>query len=1175
MRFKKQQNYLICFTLLFSIPVQNVVQSQSFATHKTLISTKLLSHILQELKEEKQVTFLYEPETIKGVLVENDFNKNDDIKIILKNILPPVGLKFRKVGKYNYVIKKNRDYHKNGLGKINQKPGQPYLKQKTKTPISQQISGVIKSEENEETLIGATIRIKGTGIGTITDENGQYDLPLPPGSQTLVFSYLGFEDKEVKINGPTQQNILMKPAATDLSEVIVTAIGLESNKRLLGYAADNIPMDNLPQSNGPNLVSLLSAQSAGVWVNSASGSPGTSASIFIRGLRSVNGSNKPLFILDGMPVDNTTTGNTTGSVDVSNRLIDLNQNDIEKITILKGAAATALYGIRAANGAVVMTSKRGGKGKPKISFSSSYGFSEVNKLPPIQTQYAQGKYANGQAVFNGPETGTSSSFGPLVSELEFDGDASYPYDQNGHLVPKGQGNGQPANVYNAYKTLFIKGQTLDNHLSISGGANWFDYLFSFGQFRETGVVPSSTFERYSLRGAFQVRLQRNLQVGMSTNLIRSGGYRMKRGSLFSGIPLGLFRNPVTFDIGNGRSGKAAANSPDTYIFENGEQRGYRGNGRFDNPFWTINHNQFEDQVNRLIQHVNVDYQLATWLKASYRIGIDTYTDDRHSAYDINSGSHRNGQVEVSDIQSTNLNSDFLLMLEKQVSNDWHLSATLGHNFFSSQFSIKETIGEGLEKQGIYNISNSLYITTNESLLRKKVAGLFADVQLRFKNILYLNLTGRNDWSSALPKRNNAFFYPSLNAGFEFSELLGWTGSPFLSFGKLRFSLSQVGNDAGTYLTDTYFVPAVINGDDLLPNVGFPAFGVSAFERSSTLGNPNLKPENTTTIELGTDLKFFKGRLQLDCTWYKAVQQDQIINTQVSATSGYLNAPINAGTVENQGVELSLQINPIRQKQFSWDVSANFSKFKSIVTELPESTPGIVLASFTNLSSMILEGKPYGMFVGTSFKRDEAGRKIIGSDGFPMVNETQTIVGDPNPDWLLGLRNTWQWKRFSLSALLDIRRGGDIWNGTRGVMSHLGVSKISGDQREVKDYVFDGVTETGEPNTQPVDLANPANGMSGIYWRRYGFLGLAEEHVEDGSWVRLRELRLSYQFSPKWLKGKQPDIIVSVSGHNVFLITKYSGIDPETNLRGDSNILGWDYFTLPSTRGWNLQMKAIF
>ncbi len=1132
-----------------------------------------LSDVLVDIKNEKQIAFLYEPETIKSVFISDQFDLSTDTKKILKTLLSPIGLKFKKIGKSNYIIKQTRRFTRNTEGLTSTS--------NQKFPASQKIegtwnvTGVVRDLEDDEVLIGATVGIKNTNIGTVTNERGEFSLDIPQGEQELVISYIGFEEKSIVINKPNVHQIRLSSAFTELDEIIITAVGIESRKRILGYSADNIKHNVFNAPGETNFVSALSGKSAGVWINTASGMPGASASIFIRGLRSINGSNKPLFILDGVPIDNSTFGNGTGGVDVSNRMVDVNQHDIDEITILKGPSAAALYGIRAANGAVIMTSKKGIVGKPKIQFSSSFGWNKFNKLPERQLTYAQGRYKNGKAVYHGPESNVNSSYGPDIRSLEYDGDENYPYDNNGRLVLKGEGNGVEANIYDAYDALFINGLTFDNHLSFSGAKDWFNYYLSFGQLRETGIIPGSSFNRYTLRAAFEVLLHEKWTFGMSSNLVNSRGLRMKRGSLFSGVPLGLFRNPISFDIGNEKKGKNAANSPDAYIFENGEQRSFRGNGSYDNPFWSINRNPFEDKVNRLVQNVYSNYKINSWLNVSYKMGLDVYADKRISVFDINSGSHPNGQIDLFNIDASNINSDLLLTAEKNLGDEWTVRSTLGHNYFYSEFSLEEIKGEEFERQGVFNITNALNISSDQSVLRKKVAGLFADLHFRYKRILYVNLTGRNDWSSTLPKSNNSFFYPGAHVGLEFTELLGWTDEPHLSYGKLRFSVSKVGNDARSYLTDTYFRPAIVDGDDLLPDVEFPAFDISAFERSGVLGNAHLNPESTLAYEIGTDLRFLKGRVQVDATWYKTISKDQIVNAQVSAASGFLRTPTNAGTIKNRGVEFALQISPIKKANLRWDLTTHFSKFNSIVTDLPQNNSGIVLASFSSIASVILEGQPYGVFVGTSIERNVQGQRIIGEDGFPKVNNVQTVIGDPNPDYLLGFSNSIRWKNVTFDFNVDVRKGGDIWNGTRGVMSYLGVSKISGDQRETRGYVFQGVTQDGVRNTKKVDLANPENGMEGIYWRRYGFLGLSEDHIEDGSWIRLRQVGLTYQFSSKLLKESDATFAISLHANNLVLITDYTGVDPETNLRGDSNIVGWDYFTLPSTKGYSLSLTAIF
>lgn len=1171
-RFVLILSYCLLSYTLFGQVAASSNQPEAWSNDNALLP---LISVLEQLKTEKKVFFLYEPVVLEGVFVRPPASMDRTLKKILKEILPPVGLKYKKVGQRNYVIKKAKRKKKRRPIQLNRKPPEIKLKTSQLETSNYEISGTLRSEMSNELLVGGTVWVNGTSYGTTTDEHGYFALSIPKKQKKLSFSYIGYQEKEIEITGTKRLDITLKPASKQLDEIVVTAVGIEANKRYLGYAIDNIEAKQIAYTGETNLVASFSAKSAGVWINTASGSPGASSSILIRGFRSINGSNKPLFILDGIPVDNTTTGNSTTGVDVSNRLIDLNTFDIESLNILKGASATALYGIRAANGAVIINTKKGQLGGPKVRYRTSFGWSTVNKLPARQNQYTQGKFKNGRATYMGPEEGVNTSYGPNINTLEFDGASTYPYDRNGRLVNKGEGNGKPAIAYDPYKTFFVFGQKWDHNLSVSGGSQRFNYYVSGGYAFEKGVTPRSNFRRYSLKGTFDLNLIENLSLGLSTNLTHSGGFRMKRGSLFSGVPLGLFRNPISFDIGNGLQGMAAADNPNSYLLPNGDQRAFRGNGKYDNPFWTVNLNPFEDKVNRIIQSLSINYQITAGLTLSYKAGLDHYVDNRYDAFDLNAGSYPRGYIELNNIHSTNFNSDLLLFFEKRLSTNWFFKATLGNNFYARTFSLQQTSGEELKTQRIYKISNTNTIRFEESMIRKQLVGWFGELFFRYKHILYLNLSGRNDWSSTLPKDNNAFFYPSFNMGLEFTEWFGLTDSDLLSYGKLRASVSMAGNDAAPFLTQTYFDNAVADGDNLLPGVEFPAYGANALERSSVLGNPDLKAETTFAYEWGLDLKLWKGKFDLSFSWYKTITKDQIVFAQISAPSGYLSIPQNAGTIENKGIEIDLGIKVFHTNEFKWKIDWTFTKFNSIVTELPLNIPGITLGAFTAVSSRIMQGQPYGMLVGTAYKRDQQGRKIIGADGFPLVDERQVIIGNPNPNWLMGIRNNLSFKNIELSFLWDIRHGGDIWNGTRGVMSYLGVSKESGDLREVKDFVFEGVTEDGAINQVAVDFANPENSMGEILWRRYGFLGLAETNIEDGSWVRLRELTLAYHFQPAFASRFISNVNIALTARNLLLFTKYSGVDPETNLRGDSNILGWDYFNLPSTKGWQIALDITF
>lgn len=1132
-----------------------------------------LKEILRHLSDAKGVSFLYEPEIVADVTILQAVDYQQSVTTVLNQILPQANLYFKKINEYNFVIKKDKKAARQISQKVNSTKIS-HFEPITQIVPDQLVTGMVRDFSSGEPLVGVTIVVKGReSVGTTTDVDGSYSINVPDGFNALIFSFVGFESKEVNIAGKSEVDVWMNEAINQLNEVVVTAVGIEANKRNLGYSIEEIDRKEIENANEANIISSLSGKAAGVLVTSASGAPGASANIRIRGNKSINGSNKPLFIVDGVPIDNSSAGNAAAGVDVSNRAIDINPNDIANISILKGPAATALYGIRAANGAVVITTKKGKEGKPRVTIKSSVGFNEVNQLPATQNIYAQGSIVGGKFTYRGPETGENSSYGPPMSELEFDGDPAYPYDMHGRLVPRGQGNGQPAIVYDPFETFFVTGNTFDNNVSVSGGNGRINYYISAGNWYESGVVPNSDWTRTSIKGNFDLQLFDKFNLGLNTTLVRSGGNRQNRGNSLSGVGIGLYRNPISFDIGNGKSGQEAADFPGAYIFPNGEQRAYRGSRSYDNPFWVVNRAPFKDDVNRIIQSVNLKYQLTDWMSFVYKLGVDHYSDKRNAAWDINSGSETTGRVDFSTRLSTDLNSDLLLLIDKDFGEEWGINGTFGYNFFSSDLTNRSTTGLGMTKQGFFHISNTATVQTNEGIFKRQLAGVFGDIRLSWRNILHLNLTGRNDWSSTLPNENNSFFYPTASLGLEFTELLGLTDSKFLSYGKLRASYGEVGNDAGLYLTANYFQQANADGDNLLPANSFPAFGINAFERAGTLGNNDLRAEKTATFEIGADLKLFLGRMSLDFTYYKATTTDLIVEANISAASGFIIAPVNAGKIENEGIELMLGVTPIRTNNFRWDINANFTQFENIVTELPDGIDQLSLAQFSALSSLIIEGQPYGVLVGTAYQRNAQGNLIIGSNGWPLINATQIKVGDPNPDWIAGLRNTFSYKGFTLSGLLDVRQGGDIWNGTKGVMNNLGVGEESGRDRNVTGFVFEGVTESGEPNTTPVDFANPANGMGGIKWRRGGFLGVAEDNVEDGSWIRLRELTLSYNFPSRWFqKTFLNGATLTFSGRNLWLSTDYSGVDPETNLRGDTNDTGWDYFNLPNTKGYTFTLN---
>lgn len=1042
------------------------------------------------------------------------------------------------------------------------------------------VSGKV-TDDTGEGVPGVNVILKGTTTGTTSDIDGNYKLNVPSEGGTLVYSFIGMTTQENEIGARSVIDVGMLADARELSEVVITAVGIEQNKRSLGYSVQNVAADDIRNAGESNLINALNSKVAGVSVVSGSGSPGASASIRIRGNTSINGSNSPLFVIDGIPIDNSsanvedTSGNgALSGYDFSNRVVDLNSSDIGSLVVLKGAAATALYGIRAANGAIIITTKRGVKGKPKVSFSSSYTVDKVNKLPSFQTSYAQGRPVGGASTWRGPDTGEGFSWGPAIADLEYDG-SDYDFHKDGRLVATGTGNGKAAQGYDNVSNLFVDGVTTDNNVSVSGGSDKTTYYFSAGLLNQSGTVPNSDWARHTFKATAESKVTDKLTVGMSATYSNSGGRRLQRGSNISGLGLGLFRTSPSFDNGNGKVGQAAADDNSSYELADGTQRGYRA-GIYDSPYWTINKNQFKDDVTRFIGYTSLAYEINSWLKLSYKVGLDTYTDRTKGFADINSASFQTGQITNAEIISRDLNSDFLLIFNKEINSDLSISGVLGHNYYTYDYYRNRALGTGLGSPGFNNISNAATIQATEAIFRKKINGVFGDIKFEYKNFLFVNFTGRNDWSSSLPEDNNSFFYPAISMGFDFTEAFGIANGDILSYGKLRGSWGKVGNDANIYVTKSYFNANATGGDGFIAGITFPAYGVSAFERSLTLGNDQLKAELTTTYEVGGEFKFFKGRISVDYTYYNSSTEDQIINTDISFASGFGGSIVNAGLIENSGHELFVYANPVKVGDFKWEVEANFTKNVSLVKEINPGVTSITLAGFTSASSRVVVGHPYGAIWGSRFDRDTQGNLIIGSNGWPLRAATDTVLGNPNPDWTLGLRNTLSYKGFSVSALLDIRTGGDIWNGTDGIINYFGTSKETAENRNIQGYVFKGVTADGSANTVPVDFANPANGLGGNKWIRYGFGGLVEENIQDGSWIRLRELTMSYSIPSSILDNIGISrATFSLTGRNLWLKTNYTGIDPETNLNADGNGFGLDYFNMPNTKSYGATLKVQF
>ena len=1043
------------------------------------------------------------------------------------------------------------------------------------------VSGTVTDVDGEP-LIGANVTVVGEdGYGTITDFDGYYELQVPEGAKQLLLTYTGYEQQTVEIGNQTTIDVVLNYGVT-LDEAIVTALGLESNKRKVGYAIENLTQEDFENSGENDIVRSLSSKVAGLSVVSSSGSPGASANIRLRGSTSITGNNSPLFVIDGVPIDNSTIGNDVDGVDVANRLVDIDQNDIADISVLKGAAATAIYGIRAANGVILLTTKKGKEGKPRVSVNASVSIDQVNQLPERQNQYAQGspvEQEDGSLApgYRGPETFEGFSWGPKISDLEFDGSTDYPYDRNGRLVPVGQGNGQPAQAYDPYD-FFINGITTDLNASVGGGNNVAKYFISGGRRSVDGFIPNSTFERTSFRVNSQFQVSDRLQLEGSGSYTNSGGNRLQRGSNLRGVMLGLLRNTPTFDVGNGLSGQDAADAKATYENPDGTERSYRA-GIYDNPYWVVNKNLTENTVNRFIGYAGLSYDLLSNLQVKYKLGIDNYNDTRSGHIglvpDGFGGFWDAGSITNRDVNSRDINSDLLLLYNTALTSDFKIDVTLGHNYFNQKLTNRLVEGATLSIPDFYDISNASNVVTSVGARNRELVGAFGVIDMNLFEYLFPSVTLRNDWSSTLPAENNSFFSYSANLGFAFTDIPGLS-IPGVEYGKLRASYGSVGLDAPVYATTPYFNQSVISGDGFLTDNVFPAFGTNSFELSNQLPNSLLTPERTNTLEFGLEMQFWKGRVGFDVTYYDSESVDQIIPVETSAATGFTTAILNSGRVTNSGIELLVNFTPVRTKNFSLDFDLNFTSMENDVEALADGVENVFLAGFVSTSSRAIAGQPFGAIFGNGFERTESGEVLIGEDGFPIVDPTPKVLGNPIPDWTAGLRTTLTFfKDLRVSALLDVRSGGDMWCGTCGIMDYFGTSQTTGDLRE-GEVVFDGVKSDGSVNTQAVPYYDPSAGLGTNYWVKYGFGGISEMSIYDASWVRLREVSVSYTL-PQNIVSKvgMSNASIAVSARNLWLSTDYPGIDPETNLTGASNGFGLDYFNNPNTKGYTFTLRTNF
>ncbi|SDK97836.1 TonB-linked outer membrane protein, SusC/RagA family [Catalinimonas alkaloidigena] len=995
---------------------------------------------------------------------------------------------------------------------------------------SRSVSGTVTDASTQDPLPGVSVLVKGTTIGTITDINGKYVLSVPPDVSTLTFSYVSYVTTEQEIGARSVIDVTLEEDTKVLQEVVVTSFGREQKRRELGYAVQEVEGKQLAETVRPNMVDALQGRIAGVQVGSTSGSPGSSSSIIIRGGTSLDGNNQPLFVVDGIPVDNTTLregyllndGANRGG-DYSNRIADLDPNDIESVTVLKGPSAAALYGIDAANGAIVITTKKGKAGQMAVNYNNNFRFERITRFPDRLETYNTGV---GDSTYNG----TLQRWGAPIPA------GTQTYD----------------NLENFFQTGFMQ----THNLSVSGGSERVNFVLSGNLLDQQGSIPETGYQRKSIRANVGAQLSSKLNVTTSANYLRTDVERASKGDA-SLLQYALIW-PSTDDMRNWQN----SNGTLRRVYEDGDDT-------FDNPYFSVNKNQVGDGTDRLLLNGSVSYDPLSWLNLTGRIGADVYSTFGYTYLDPQSfqsfpnrsqASAVNGLMSEYNIQSHLVNSFLMLNLHKSF-GDVSTSLTLGNNLENRTYRVDSWYAEDIQVPGLYSINNTDQNTREIATkgYRRKLVGLFGEFKADYRNLLFLTLTGRNDWSSTLPPQNNSFFYPSVSLGFVFSDAFQ-IGGP-LSFGKVRASFAQVGKDAPAHQTQPALSAFTRTGGGFY--VGF--YGP----------NSNIKPETTVSYEAGLELRFFQNRLGIDATYYNVSSRDQIVQPRLSYASGYILQLVNAGEIQNQGVELLVTATPVKKGTFTWDATANFALNRNKVVALPGNFEEFYLSDTWlngNARAGYVPGQSFYSITGNSFQRNENGELLIGENGYPIEETGFIEIGNRQPDFTLGLTNRLNWKDFTLSFLFDIRKGGDVFNATNRLLTFYGLSERTANRGEM--VVFDGVLEDGSRNTQEVPLDQTYYQSSARGYNESLFI------EKDINWLRLRDVSLAYQLpSALFSKTFVKSLSINLTGTNLWLWSNYSGGDPDVNglnasARG-SGAIGFDYFSVPPPIAFAAGLRASF
>lgn len=1011
------------------------------------------------------------------------------------------------------------------------------------------IKGTVTSADDGLPIPSVSVIVKGTTLGALTDNNGKYSLNVPTSATTLTFSFVGMKMVEEVIGGRTTIDVVMASDALGLDEVVVTALGISRDKKALGYSVQDVSGDEISKAKETNVINSLQGRVSGAQITAASGAVGASSRIVIRGVSSLSGNNQPLFVVDGIPIDNSNFGSTgTDGINKGNGAADINSDDIETLTVLKGANASALYGSRGASGVIVITTKKGKKGeKLSVDISNTTTFETPLRLPDFQDKYGQG--SNGQFSYvdganGGINDGVDESWGPQL-DIGLMIPQFSSIDENGVAQPAPWVS-HPDNV----KDFFEVGHTVSTNVSMTGGNEKSNFRLSFTNMDQLGMVPNTDYSK------------KTLSFNASTNPVdkltfsAAGSYIGAQSDNQPGYGYNA-NNVMQQFTWTGRQVdykllKAKQRNADGSIFN-------WNHNYHNNPYMTLYENLNTLNRDRFIGNAQVTYKFTNWLSAYVRTGGDIYYNFATERKFVGDQDFKQGNYFEDARLFREINSDFLISANKTIGADFNISFNVGGSRMDRWQQRNTGEAPELAIPGVYNLGNSSVtpqVSNYQSL--KRVNSVLAFGQLGYKNALFLDFSLRNDWSSTLPADNNSYLYPSVSASAVITDLFN-IKSNVLTFAKIRGSWAHVGGDTDPYQLS----PTVSFGDGW--NAGTKLLNLFV---PNDLPNAMLKPQTNKSIEFGGDFRFFVDRVRLDVTYYEQKSIDQIVSIAVSAASGYLNKMVNAGEIDNKGIEVLLAATPVKTKNFTWDITFNFAKNQNKVIELAEGVEQFLLGGYWSLQALAIPGSAYGVLYGYDFVRDDDGN-VIFTDGLPNQGDLKAL-GNATPDWIGGMLNEFTFSNgISASFLIDMKKGGDLysmtttWGRNAGALEETLIGREGG-------IVGEGVMSDGAggyvTNTVVADCQkfNKAAYTSDI----------AASSVFDGSYVKLREVKIGYTFK-KFGKLPVKELNISAVGRNLAILSaNVPHIDPETAF-SSGNVQGLEYGQLPSARSIGFSIGCKF